>query len=121
MCETIVPTRSERALRWTALSLVFVAAACVSAADEYSMVQLEGAWWPAEDSPTAAFAIQGGEIWLDIDAEYRPARVAGDTLVYDLGPDIGVIQRHIVSLVGDTLILRTVGPGEPRNATYVRR
>ena len=104
-----------------ALALALAGTACAPDRTHYTLDQLEGAWWSDSTAPTAAFAIHNGEIWLDVDAEYHAASLAGDTLVYDLGSDIGIIRRHIISLAGDTLVLQTLWPGATSRTIYVRR
>jgi hypothetical protein len=88
----------------------------------YSLSDLEGAWWPEGESPTAEFAILGDEIWLDDDSDYHPCRIEDrDTLLYDPGPGRGVIERRIVLLEADTLVLESTAGGETNQATYTRR
>ena len=88
----------------------------------YSLSDLEGAWWSDAESPTAEFAIVGDEIWLDDDAKYHPCSiVGGNTLQYDLGPERGVVERRIVSLEADTLVLESTAGGQTTRATYTRR
>ena len=44
----------------------------------------------------------------------------GDTLAYDLGPELGIIRQRIVSLEDDTLILEITFYGETTRTTYRR-
>ena len=104
------------------LLVPLTAISCATQDGAYSLSDLQGAWWSDHESPTADFAIQGDRIWLDHDSEYHPCRIAGrDTLVYELGPDMGTIKRRIVSLEGDTLVLEGIVHDGPTRTTYVRR
>jgi hypothetical protein len=92
--------------------------ACVSLAahaQQFTIEQLQGAWWADLDAPTAAFAISGDEAWFDYDAAYHPCRIEGDVLVFDHGPDIGMARSRIIVLERDQLVLEDLA------APYVRR
>lgn len=89
--------------------------------DSYQLSQLQGAWWSDPGNPTADFAIHGDQIWLDIDSEFHPCRIdSGNTLVYDLGPGIGLIERRIVALDGNSLILENIKDSEITRTKYIR-
>jgi hypothetical protein len=113
--------RSTCSSRCTVLIVILVLVSCTSEKETYTLSQLQGAWWSDPESPTADFAIHGAEIWFDYDSKYHPCRIAGgDTLVYDLGPELGIIRQRIVSLEEDTLILEITFYGETTRTTYRR-
>jgi hypothetical protein len=82
---------------------------------------LQGAWWSDLENPTANFAINGTEIWLDYVSNFHPCRISGDTLIYDLGPELGTIRRKIISLDGDMLVLEDIVHGETSRTTYIKQ
>lgn len=75
-------------------------------AAQFSIRQLQGAWWAQEPSPTAAFAIDGDSAWFDYDNNYHPVRVDGDILIFDHGPGLGLAKSRIVSLGNGRLVLQ---------------
>ena len=75
------------------------------AATKVSIDQLQGAWWSDAKNPTADFAIQGDEVWLDYDSEYHPCKVEGDIIIFELGKGLDSVKNRIISLSGDQLIL----------------
>lgn len=92
------------------LFFALVLASCAHADRSFSLSDLEGAWWSDVSAQTADFAIYSGEIWLDHDGQFRPVRIEkGNILIYDLGPDLGTIERRIVSLEKDSLVLENQG------------
>lgn len=100
------------------LSLLIFFTACVSAAQQFSMDQLQGAWWAKEPSPTAAFAIHGNEVWYDFDSRYHPARIEGDLLIVDLGAELGEVRSRIISVGDGRLVLQNLdAPSEPTTYT----
>ena len=109
-------------IRLVSLMSLLLLSACASGGREYSLEDLDGARWSEEGAPTADFAISGNEIWLDLDAEYRPCRIEdGNTLVYEPLPGMGEIRRRIVSLGEDVLVLESVGEAVAEQRTYRRR
>ncbi len=84
----------------------------VYAGSTFEIKQLQGAWWSDLHNPTADFAIDGNEVWLDFDAKYHPCKIEGDILIFDLG-DGGLVRNRIVSINGDRLVLETP-PGKGR-------
>ena len=73
---------------------------------EFTLEQLQGAWWSDMQNPTADFAINGNEVWLDADAKYHPCRIEGNILIFDLSGG-ELVRSRIVSLEGDQLVLET--------------
>jgi hypothetical protein len=84
----------------------------VCAGASFKIEQLQGVWWSDLHNPTADFAINGNEVWLDYDAQYHPCKIEGDILVFDLG-EVGLVRSRIVSIKGDRLVLETP-PGKGR-------
>ena len=84
----------------------------VCAGSDFRIEQLQGAWWSDLHNPTADFAIDGNEVWLDFDAQYHPCKIEGDILIFDLGGG-GLVRSRIVSIKGDRLVLETP-PGKQR-------
>ena len=82
-----------------------IAVTSVSCSTNYSLDQLQGAWWSNFNNPTADFAIKGNLVWLDSDSQYHPCRIEGDRLVFDLGGGQGPVVHKIVSIDDDTLLL----------------
>jgi hypothetical protein len=78
------------------------------AAPKFEIKRLQGAWWSDLKSPTADFAIQGDQVWLDTDSGYHPCRIEGDVLVFDLGGERGPVKNRIISLKGDHLELEHI-------------
>ena len=70
------------------------------------MSQLQGAWWAKEPSPTAAFAIQGNQVWFDYDSQYHPVKVENNILIFDHGPVLGVHKSKIISVGNGRLVLQ---------------
>ena len=85
--------------------LVFVVSISACFAAKVGIEDLQGAWWSDSGNPTADFAIQGNQVWLDYDSQYHACKVEGDVLVFDLGEDLGLVRNRIVSLEGDELVL----------------
>ena len=119
---------TEAFVKWIPRSLVILVSmslvlpGCDGEGQGHSLDALQGAWWSDPEAPTADFAIHGEEIWLDFDSAYHPCRIAGgDTLVYDLGPDLGTIRRRIVSLDEDGLVLESSVQGALTLTTYRRQ
>ena len=84
----------------------------VGAGSTFKIEQLQGAWWSDLHNPTADFAIDGNEVWLDFDSKYHPCRIEGDILIFDLGGG-ELVRSRIVSINGDRLVLETP-PGKGR-------
>ena len=89
-----------------------------SAAAQFRMEQLQGAWWSDRQNPTADFAIHGNEVWLDSDAGYHPCRVEENILIFELGAE--VVWNRIVSLQGDQLVLEAPEGGQRRTLSRAK-
>ena len=104
-------------MRSFAFTLVMLG--CVPGDRTVRVADLEGAWWSDPAGPTADFAIHDGQIWLDYDSRYRPLRVEeGNVLVYELGPDLGKMERKIIEWRVDRLVLED---GAGRKTAYQRK
>ena len=82
---------------------------------------LEGAWWGNFGAPSAEFAIQSDQVWLDYDSRYHPCKIDGDSLVFELGEGVGEVRNKIVSLDGNTLTLEHIRSGETRVLKRIAR
>jgi len=104
-------------IRRNLLALSLVLAACASQQQSFSLQQLEGSWWSDSDSPTAAFAIHDGQIWLDSNSQFHALKLErGSVLVYD--PGFGEIRRTIVECSRRRLVLEDE---RGTKTTYIRR
>jgi hypothetical protein len=92
----------------------------VSAASQFDIKQLQGAWWSNKENPTADFGIRGEEVWLDFDSGYHPCRIDGDVLIFDLGADRGLVKNRIVSIKGDVMVLEDVSSKQRVTLTRVK-
>lgn len=77
----------------------------LSATPKFTMDQLQGAWWSDVGNPTADFAIDKTQVWLDYDSAFHPCRIEEDILIFELGPELGQIKNRILSLDGNHLEL----------------
>lgn len=91
---------------------------CIVSAQAFEPAQLQGAWWDDRNAPTAAFAIHGDQVWVDSISDYRPCRIEGNLLIFELGPDT-VVKNRIISLDGNEMVLEDLATGEQRSLTRV--
>ena len=90
------------------LLLLVPAISSYTSAEQFNIGQLQGAWWAQDPGPTAAFAIQGNEVWYDYDSKYHPVKVENDILVVDHGPELGIVKSRIISVGNGRLVLQGV-------------
>ena len=89
-------------------ALLMLAFAC-HAQQSYTLDDLQGAWWSDKNSPTADFAINADQVWLDSDAQYHPCVITdGNILVFELSRDSGNVEHKIISLDITTLVLENL-------------
>lgn len=84
----------------------------------FKIDQLQGAWWSDLKNPTADFAIQGNEVWLDYDSQYHPCKIENDILIFNLGEGIGNVKKKIISIKGDALVLEALD--SKKRTKYIR-
>ncbi len=101
--------RSHRSLR--AAILLTLLLACTAQPRAVDRQLLEGAW--TDNGPSFAFVIGDSTVLYEFDMRERPYSLAGDTLVVDLGPDLGVQRKRIVALTPDSLVLQDGAAAQP--------
>jgi hypothetical protein len=109
-----------------ASTLLFVVIATLlslslSAAPQFKIEQIEGAWWSDPKNSTADFGIRGNQVWLDSDSGYHPCKIDGDILIFDLGPEVGLVRNKIISLKGDVMVLESEATKQRATLTRAKK
>jgi len=87
-------------------------------AAKHTIQVLQGAWWSDLNNPTADFAIEGNQVWLDTDSQYHLCEIRDGVLIFDLGEGRGFVRNKIISIKGDRLVLEHIQ--SKKRTTYKR-